>query len=194
MRAPEESAGKKARCPKCSTLVNIPVAGHGVEDPLGRSAQDPLGVGSAPAKGVPGAAAASNPYSVSPGMAHSKPAPNPAGSAYGGQYVKNHRGSGVLALGIVSLVFALSSVFTFCCGLFLILPVISITVGIIGWIMGSADLKAMRTGRMDRSGEGQTKAGWILSIIGTCMSAFFLIIFVGMIVFFLVFQVAAVGA
>jgi hypothetical protein len=33
--------------------------------------------------------------------------------------------------------------------------------------MGSTDLAAMRRGEMDRSGEGTTRAGMIVGIIGT---------------------------
>ena len=40
-------------------------------------------------------------------------------------------------------------------------------IGIAAWLMGSYDLSAMRTGRMDRSGESITRVGYILGIIGT---------------------------
>ena len=38
--------------------------------------------------------------------------------------------------------------------------------GILAWVMGSGDLKAMAEGTMDSSGEGLTKAGKILGMIG----------------------------
>lgn len=64
------------------------------------------------------------------------------------QYLQPHRGPLVLTLGILGL--------TFC--QLLAVP---------AWIMGRADLAAMREGRMDPSGEGVTQAGHICGIIGT---------------------------
>jgi hypothetical protein len=59
-----------------------------------------------------------------------------------------HRGGVVLAFGILSLVL---------CGL----------LGPVAWMMGNADLEAMRKGQKDPSGEGMTQAGRICGIIGT---------------------------
>jgi predicted Zn finger-like uncharacterized protein len=64
-----------------------------------------------------------------------------------------HRGSAILVLGIVSLVF-------------LVVPVIGLVLGIIAWIMGHTDLEEIRTGRMDPEGEGSTNAGRICGMIG----------------------------
>jgi hypothetical protein len=41
--------------------------------------------------------------------------------------------------------------------------------------MGNNDLREMKAGRMDRSGEGTTKAGQICGIIGTILGAIGLI-------------------
>jgi hypothetical protein len=74
----------------------------------------------------------------------------PAGPPYGGPvYLQPHRGGTILTFGILGLL---------CCGL----------LGIAAWVMGNSDLAAMREGRMDRSGEGITRAGQILGII-TCV-------------------------
>jgi len=64
-----------------------------------------------------------------------------------------HRGALILVLGFLGLV--LCQV----CGPF-------------AWIMGNKDLKEMREGRMDRTGEGSTIAGKICGIIGTCLLVF----------------------
>lgn len=53
----------------------------------------------------------------------------------------------ILTFGILGLL---------CCGIFSILAA----------IMGSNDLKEMAAGRMDRSGQGLTKAGQILGFVG----------------------------
>ncbi len=63
------------------------------------------------------------------------------------QYVKPHRGAMVLVFGILSMVF--------CCFVF----------GIVAWVMGNTDLGEMAAGRMDRSGQGMTRAGKICGII-----------------------------
>lgn len=65
-------------------------------------------------------------------------------------YLKPHRGGAVLALGIIGIVAC------FICG-------------IIAWVMGSNDLRQMRAGVMDRSGESVTQAGRICGIIGTIL-------------------------
>jgi hypothetical protein len=62
-----------------------------------------------------------------------------------------HRGGTILTLGILSLV---------------CLPIV---FGPLAWTMGNNDLKQMRAGRMDRSGEGMTRAGKICGIIATVL-------------------------
>ena len=70
-----------------------------------------------------------------------------------------HRGTTVLVLGILGLVVC------FICG-------------IIAWSMGSGDLRAMKEGRMDRSGEGPTRAGMICGMIGTILAVLWIVLLV----------------
>lgn len=63
-----------------------------------------------------------------------------------------HRGGMILALGILAIV-----------------GIASIPLGPLAWILGNADLKAMRAGRMDPSGEGQTNIGRVLGMISTLL-------------------------
>lgn len=65
-----------------------------------------------------------------------------------------HRGGIVLALGLIALVGGLS----------ICLPVM---IGPVAWAMGAYDLREMREGRMDPSGESMTRTGQILGIIAT---------------------------
>ena len=65
-----------------------------------------------------------------------------------------HRGGAILVLGIIG--------FLFCCP--------GIILGPLAWSMGSSDLEAMRSGRMDPEGEGITQAGRILGILSTIAS------------------------
>ena len=45
-----------------------------------------------------------------------------------------------------------------------------VILGIIAWVMGNKDLKEMAAGRMDRSGEGTTKAGKICGMISVILA------------------------
>jgi len=71
---------------------------------------------------------------------------NAQGNATGGGYVAAHRGGLILVLGLLG--------WTGC-------PVLSFAA----WIMGSHDLREMRAGRMERSGEAATLAGMIFGMI-----------------------------
>ena len=64
---------------------------------------------------------------------------------------KPHRGGMILTFGILGLL---------CCGIFAILAA----------LMGSADLKEMAAGRMDKSGESMTKVGQILGFIAIALN------------------------
>jgi len=57
----------------------------------------------------------------------------------------------ILAFGIIGLV---------CCIIFAILA----------WVMGNGDLKEMAAGRMDRTGEGMTKAGKIIGMVACILA------------------------
>ena len=61
--------------------------------------------------------------------------------------MKPHRGTLILVLGILSIVF---------CGIFTAIP---------AWIMGNTDLAEMNAGTMDSSGRGLTNAGRIMGMI-----------------------------
>jgi len=78
--------------------------------------------------------------------------------------MKPHRGTVILVLGILGLV--------------LCMP-----LGIVAWIMGSADLKDMDAGTMDPSGRGNTNAGKICGMIATILAIVGLVI--GVLVFML---------
>jgi hypothetical protein len=74
-----------------------------------------------------------------------------------GGMVEPHRANTILVLGILGIV---------CCQ----------PLGIAAWLMGSGDLKKMRAGMMDRSGESTTNVGYILGIIGTVLFALSLVL------------------
>lgn len=70
-----------------------------------------------------------------------------------------HRGVLILVLGILGIV---------CC----------LITGIVAWVMGNSDLKAMAEGRMDPAGEGLTKAGKICGMIGVILQVVGWIIYI----------------
>ena len=78
--------------------------------------------------------------------------------------LRPHRGAAVLTLGILGIALC------WICG-------------IIAWVMGHNDLREMAAGRMDRSGEGMTRAGKICGIIGTLIPVVILAIYLLIIIF-----------
>lgn len=57
---------------------------------------------------------------------------------------------------------------------------IGLAFSIAAWVMGRHDLREMRAGRMDPSGQGLTQAGMILGIVHCCI---FLVAFVCFLIF-----------
>ena len=67
------------------------------------------------------------------------------------QNLQPHRGVVILVFGILGLV-------------------ICVIFGIVAWVMGNGDLRAMAEGRMDPTGEGLTKAGRICGMISVALT------------------------
>jgi len=85
-------------------------------------------------------------------------APQPPRTRWLQRDLEPHRGTLILALGILSL------------ALVAVLPCLGIPLGIAAWVMGRADLKKIRQGLMDPAGESSTNAGRICGKIGTIVS------------------------
>lgn len=93
------------------------------------------------------------------------------------QHAVAHRGGLILTMGIMAIV----------CN-FAMIP------GILAWILGRADLKQMRAGYMDRTGEGITQAGMIMGIIMTVMGGIgvlLMILYIIVVIFVVVLSAAA---
>ncbi|MEX2173418.1 MAG: hypothetical protein WD872_03595 [Pirellulaceae bacterium] len=97
----------------------------------------------------------------------------PAAAGFAGSpaasYQVAHRGGLVLVLGLVGFISG--------CPIF----------SLMAWVMGSSDLREMRAGRMDPSGEGVTQAGQILGMI---LSVLWILAAVLILFFFLLAAVA----
>jgi hypothetical protein len=74
-----------------------------------------------------------------------------------GRQLAAHRGTLILVLGILAIV------------------AVQI-LGPVAWLLGNADLKEMRAGRMDPSGESQTNIGRILGMIATLLMVVSLVV------------------
>ena len=224
LRAPDESAGKNARCPVCGHITRLPSLGESAAAPAPQSAAAPAssswymrtpegqtygpttrseldrwlaegrvtadcqlreGEGGnwnpadavfpaikplslpqaapsqnwqqpapfAPVAPVPGGfpTQAANPFAAQPGV-NPYAAPTSANFIPGyGPRLAPHRGPMILVFGILGI---------FVCCIF----------NILACIFGYQDLGEMRAGRMDRSGEGLTRGGMILGIIGLVLN------------------------
>jgi hypothetical protein len=73
--------------------------------------------------------------------------------------MRPHRGVLILVLGILGLVICVIS-------------------GIVAWVLGNGDLRAMDSGEMDPAGRGMTQAGKILGIIAVILNVLFILIWV----------------
>lgn len=71
-----------------------------------------------------------------------------------------HRGATILVLGILSLVIP--------CGGWIL--------GIIAWVMGNADLRDIRAGRVDASGHGLAQAGKVCGMISVLLHALVIVL------------------
>ena len=96
------------------------------------------------------------------------PPPTPPGPV---QNMRPHRGVMILVFGIIGIV-------------------LCVVFGIVAWVMGNSDLRAMREGGMDPTGEGLTKAGKICGIVGVVLN---LVIAAFYIVFFVILAAAVAG-
>jgi uncharacterized membrane protein YccF (DUF307 family) len=65
--------------------------------------------------------------------------------------MQTHRGTMILVFGILGLL-------------------VCFPFGIVAWVMGNADLKAMDAGTMDPEGRGTTQAGKIIGMIATILN------------------------
>jgi hypothetical protein len=167
IETPDDSAGKKCRCPDCGQVMSIPDP----EVPIGQSF-DP---GINPQKSSENSA---NPYSAPP--APSMPPHPPTGSNY---YPADKSGL-VLVMGITSIVVSLMS--CSCCLLFF--P-IGLGLGIPAWVMGKNDLRMIAQGQRDPSQKSMLQAGMTCGIVGVGLTTLSLIINAAMIVF----QIGAFG-
>lgn len=99
-----------------------------------------------------------------------------------------HRGSLILAIGIISIPLALVAG---CCGcgsygIAGVAGIVGLALGIPAWVMGQRDLAKMRAGTMDPEGQGSTQGGMICGIVGTALNALGVLVSLAGLIFMLV--------
>jgi phage FluMu protein Com len=152
LRVGDEHAGKKARCPACGTIAEVPLTGEAVPSAGERSS--------------PFSAAASSAAEVNPFADRPEPPANPYASPSvptisPSTFGRPHRGGLILTFGIVGIL---------CCMPF----------GIAAWVMGASDLSEIRAGRMDPSGKSTTRIGMILGMVSVGLAILWVLINVGL--------------
>ena len=80
--------------------------------------------------------------------------------------LQQHRASVVFGLGLSSLIVNVVG----CCANQFVLTVLAVVLGILGWVFGRHDLRAMAVGIMDRSGYSTTKSGKTLAMVSVLLS------------------------
>ena len=147
LRVADEHAGKKARCPACGTIAEVPSA-PGAE-PISLVSDNPFAADSQTAPEA-------NPFAERPEIERNPYASPSAPMISRTQIGRPHRGGLILTFGVVGV---------FCC----------MPLGVAAWVMGASDLKEIRAGRMDPSGENLTQVGMVLGIVsvGLAVLGFF---------------------
>ncbi|MCY2992615.1 MAG: hypothetical protein NTY19_32755 [Planctomycetota bacterium] len=142
LRVADEHAGKMARCPKCGTVVAVPAAESDASAiPLLQPVPDFLQP-----------AASSNPFADRPDQITNPYAAPSVPQTPVSSYRQPHRGGMILTVGIAGLL---------CC----------MPLGIVAWVMGASDLKAIRAGTMDPAGQSMTQAGMVIGIISVVLTS-----------------------
>lgn len=179
----EEHAGKQARCPLCNEIYSVPppqsAAAETAEDsgkwrmktPEGQT-YGPVGKGELDAWVAEGRVSSECMLSSStrpewvhadaiyPALAEAKKRSSATAPRAAERFVDGHRGGLILTIGIISWATG--------CPIF----------GICAWVMGSADLREMRSGRMDASGTGLTQAGQIIGMLHAMLTIVVIVVFV----------------
>jgi hypothetical protein len=147
IRVGDEHAGKKARCPACGSISQVPSGGESAAPvpPTEMPGSSPWGsTGGTPEASqnpfADGQGASVNSY-VSPANPYVSPAARP---------MKPHRGGLILTLAILGIL---------CC----------MPLGIVAWILGVIDLGEMKRGQMDPQGQTLTQVGMVLGIVATVL-------------------------
>ena len=203
LRTPDDSGGKKGRCPDCGSIMLIPAqdgATSSLPTPQKPTPQkptpkpaadmsDPLGLGASPdpLKPLGGPTPSKQPL-ASPTSRNPYQSPNAAATQYraplGGRQGPQPKTGVVLTLGILSLTSAVGIYALVCCcwPLSLLPMLVALGCGIPAWIVGHQELKLLKAGAYGGRGKGEITAGYICAILGVVLSLLSIITFIVLIV------------
>jgi LSD1 subclass zinc finger protein len=145
LQLPDEAYGKSVQCPSCQRVFIAEPNMTSAPGGTGRTAGAPAPTRPPPARTYDDVGEIDRPRS------RRRRDEEDDDDRYRPRRPVPHRGGEILTFGLLAL---------------LPCPLTSIIFGIIAWMMANADLREMRSGRMDRDGEGLTQAGRVLGIIG----------------------------
>lgn len=137
LQLPDDAMGKSVQCPSCQRIF---VAEANLTMPPTATPPRPAGAVAPPPT-----------RSYEDDIDRPRRSRRDDDSPRGSRRFLPHRGGEILTFGFLALLP--------CC-------LTSIIFGIVAWMMANADLSEMRSGRMDRDGEGLTQAGRALGIAG----------------------------
>lgn len=150
-----------------------------------QKADSPYGPRPTPPPRRDGPSTSGNPYQTPTADSYNPPAKP------GYMRLRPHRGNSVLALGLSGvIVMLIGGVMSWLCCIFAFVPPLSLALCIPAWVMGHADLAAIKAGEMDPDGKDITMIGMICGIVGVAILGLGLIMFIGLMIFY----VAIVGA
>jgi hypothetical protein len=173
LQVPEDFFGKTVQCPECKQTF-LAQAAAPASSAASVSASPGPAAPSVPAWEQPPARSARDEDEERPRRPSRRRDEDDDDDRPSRRRLAAHRGGMILAFGIMALV----------------MGALGLVFGPMAWVMGNADLREMRAGRMDPSGEGQTNTGRILGMVATILHVFGLLI--GCLVGVLFF-IAAIG-
>jgi hypothetical protein len=168
LQVPQNLLGEEVQCPTCHTTFTA----RAVDEPAGAPPESPAPI-PVPEPARPRRKDAGDADPESGRVRRRRP------SDY-----EPHRGALVLVLGILSVALTLTGA---------CFPV-GFVLGIVSWVMGNRDTRAIAAGRMDPEGEGITQGGRICGIVGTALSTLiFLAVLAYILCIFVIVGIANTG-
>ena len=146
-----------------------PFAGADGTNPFADSASSPASAAES---------ADANPYAASGSSVESVAQPQ----AF--ETILSHRGGTVFWLGLIGLLGA--TVGWLCLLVWMPVPLFALCLSIPAWLMGRNDLRAMKAGAMDNSGWRQTRAGYVMGMIGSLIAGVVSALLIGFVIYAIV--------
>jgi hypothetical protein len=184
MQCPDDFAGRKALCPKCGQKILVPAPPNPLPTPTNKTTlgklEDENAAAVAPmptSAPTPLPSQNENPFAFSINSTDDAPLSDGDEGHDKKTERKPNRGVAIMVLGIVScvcVVIALIGGMIF--APFVLLAVVSLPTGIIAWVMGNKDRKAIQEKLMSNDGYGFVLSGYICGIVGTSASGLILLL------------------